>query len=176
MKKLLLILLCLPFFGFPQSIDTYNLDIAKELGICYDTLTPISGDEEYFYPLCSDSTVRVFFLEPNYYVSYNESPGWCGSGGCSVNFYKKYKNKFIRIPSSTILGNVDINQDVNDYVVYSDVLKRDHCWTFYTVKIKVKNDIVYYDEIIKYEHKIHHDDTKYHSENCESFDSSFLLR
>ena len=173
MKNFLIILFFFPLFSFSQSIDKYNLVIAKKLGVCYDTLTPITGDEKYFYPLCSDSTVRVFILKPNYYLVYNESPGWCGSGGCSLEFYKKENNKFIEIPSSTLLGNVDINQDINDYVVYSDVLKRDNCWTYYTVKTKIKNDIVYYDEIIKYEHKIHDDHN--HSENCESFDSSFLL-
>ena len=168
----LLIILFMPFIGVSQNSDKYNLDIARELGYCYDkpVLVP---ETEYFYPLCSDSTVRVFFLEPNYYVVYNESLGWCGSGGCSVDFYKRENNKYINIPSSTLLGSVDINQDINDYVVFSDVVKRDLCWTNYTVKIKVKNDIVYFDEVVKYEHIIH---DKRHSRSCESNNLSFLLK
>jgi len=162
----------MPFIGVSQNSDKYNLDIARELGCCYDKAVLVP-ETEYFYPLCSDSTVRVFFLEPNYYVVYNESHGWCGSGGCSVDFYKRENNKYINIPSSTLLGSVDINQDINDYVVFSDVVKRDLCWTNYTVKIKVKNDIVYFDEVVKYEHIIH---DKRHSRNCESNNPSFLLK
>ena len=169
----LLIIVCLPFIGLSQNIDKYNLDIARELGQCYDKSGPIPEVEGVFYPQCSDSTVRVFFLEPNYYVVYNESRGWCGSGGCSVHFYKRENNKYTEIPSSTLLGDVDITQEINDYVVFSDVLKRDLCWTNYTVKIKVKNDIVYFDEVVKYEHIIQ---DKRHSRNCESNNSSFLLK
>ena len=34
--RYLLIILCLPFIGLSQNIDKYNLDIARELGECYD--------------------------------------------------------------------------------------------------------------------------------------------
>ncbi len=168
----LLIIMFLPFIGASQNSDKYNLDIARELGYCYDKAVPIT-ETELFYPLCSDSTVRVFFLEPNYYIVYNESPGWCGSGGCSVDFYKRENNKYINIPSSTLLGSVDITQEINDHVVFSDVLKRDLCWTDYTVKIKVKNDTVYFDEVVKYDHRIN---DKRHSINCESNNPLFLLK
>lgn len=174
MRNILVILLCLPFFGLSQNSDKYNLDIARELGECYDKIVYFDETEnEISYPLCSDSTVRVFFLEPNYYVLYNESAGWCGSAGCSVHFYKKENNKYTEIPSSVLIGAVDITQDINDYVLFSDVIKRTYCWTFYTVKIKVKNDIVYFDEVVEYEHRI---DDKEHSRNCESYNFSFLLK
>ena len=61
-----------------QNIETYYFDVAQELGHCYERLTAIEGDSGYYYPLCSDSVVRVFFLEPNYYCIYNENAGWCG--------------------------------------------------------------------------------------------------
>ena len=168
----LIILICLPFIGLSQNSDKYNLDIARELGECYDKSVYIL-ETKIAYPLCSDSTVRVFFLEPNYYVVYNESHDWCGSGGCSVSFYKREKNKYIEIPSSVLLGAVDIAQEINDYVVFSDRLIRRYCQTYYTVKIKVKNDIVCFDEVVKYDHII---SAKEHSRNCESNNSSFLLK
>ena len=44
-----------------QNIETYYFDVAQELGHCYERLTAIEGDSGYYYPLCSDSVVRVFF-------------------------------------------------------------------------------------------------------------------
>jgi len=73
MKKTLIILICLPFIVFSQKIDKFNLDIARELGYCYDKLTPVSDDVDRHSPLCSDSSVRVFFLEPDYYCVYNQA-------------------------------------------------------------------------------------------------------
>ena len=176
MKKSLLILLFIPFIGFSQNSDKFNFDIAKELGVCYDELTPIEDDPEYFHPLCSDSTVRVFFLEPNYYCVYNESPGWCGSGGCAIDFYKKENNKFINIPSIVWIGNIDINQEVRDYVIFSDTYKKSWCWSSYTAKIKVKNDQVYFEEIMDYEHVIFDMYKDLHEEECRYSDSLWLLR
>ena len=75
MKKLIYFVLLFPLITYSQNRDIYNLDIARELGFCYDKLTPIEGDPEYNYPLCSDSAVRVFFLEPDYYCVYNEAIG-----------------------------------------------------------------------------------------------------
>ena len=173
MKKTLLILFCLPFIGTTQNRDKFNLDIARELGICYDELTPIEDDPEYHYPLCSDSTVRVFFLEPNYYLSYIASGGWCGSAGCAVDFYKKENNQYIQIPASVWIGNIDIHQEVKDYVVYNYTYKRSFCWSSYSAKIKVKNDKVYFDEIIEYKHLVNHKDS--HEAECEYSDSLWLL-
>ena len=168
--RYLLIILCLPFIGLSQNIDKYNLDIARELGECYDKVV-VDKETEISYPLCSDSTVRVFFLEPNYYAVYNESLGWCGSAGCSVSFYKRENNKYVEIPSSVLIGAIDITQDINNYIVFSDLVKRDHCWTYYTVKIKMKNDVVYFEELVKYDHQIL---DKEHSIYCESNTTSFL--
>ena len=116
----LIILICLPFIGLSQNSDKYNLDIARELGECYDKVV-VDKETEISYPLCSDSTVRVFFLEPNYYAVYNESLGWCGSAGCSVFFYKRENNKYVEIPSSVLIGAIDITQDINDYIVFTDI-------------------------------------------------------
>ena len=44
-----------------QNIETYYFDVAQELGHCYERLTAIEGDSGYYYPLCSDSVVRVFW-------------------------------------------------------------------------------------------------------------------
>ena len=157
--------------------DLYNLDIARELGKCYDELTPIENDPEYNYPLCSDSTVRVFFLEPNYYCVYNESSGWCGSGGCALSFYKKENNQYIQIPALVWQGDIDIHQEVKDYVVYSYTYKRSCCWSSYSANIKVKNDKVYFDEIIEYNHNVINDvlNKESHSDTCEYQDSSWVL-
>lgn len=170
---LLLILLCLSFIGTTQNRDIYNLDVARELGKCYDELTPIEHDPEYNYPLCSDSTVRVFFLEPNYYCVYNESSGWCGSAGCAVDFFKKENNQYVQIPASVWIGDIDIHQEVKDYVVYSYTYKRSWCWSVYSSKIKIKNDKVYFDEITNYHHFFN--DKGFHKVDCEYSDSLWLL-
>jgi len=176
MKKLLYFLLLFPIITYSQNRDMFNLDIARELGECYDKLTPIEGDPEYFYPLCSDSTVRVFFLEPNYYCVYNESPGWCGSGGCAIDFYKKENNKYIKIPGNVWIGNIDIHQEIRDYVIFSDTYKKSWCWSSYTAKIKVKNDKSYFDRIIDYEHLIFDMYKDFHEKKCNFSDSLWLLK
>ena len=175
MKKILFVLIFqnLTVLLFSQNTDKFNLEIAKEIGICFDSLVPIDGDEEYYYPLCSDSNVRVFYLKPNYYVVYNQAPGWCGSAGCSVELYKKENHQYISIPASIYIGHIDINQEINDYIIYSDVYKKSLCWTYYKVKMKVKDDLFYFDKIIEYDHKIHHED---HDKDCRFNDSLILLR
>ena len=95
MKRTLFIFLCFPFIVFSQKSDKFNLDIARELGHCYDKLTPIPDDADGHNPLCSDSSVRVFFLEPDYYCVYNEALG-----------YMKYKHdaSTLSIPISTAVN------------------------------------------------------------------------
>ncbi|MBC8299128.1 MAG: hypothetical protein H8E55_25500, partial [Pelagibacterales bacterium] len=51
MKKLLYFLLLFPIITYSQNRDVFNLDIARELGVCFDELTPIEDDPEYYYPL-----------------------------------------------------------------------------------------------------------------------------
>jgi hypothetical protein len=175
MRSLLIIFLCIPFIGFSQNSDKFNLDIARELGECYDSLTSIDGSFNFFYPLCSDSTVRVFFLEPNYYCVYNESPRWCGSAGCTINFYKKENNKYVRISDSGWLGDVDIHQEARDYVLFSDTYNKTLCSASYTAKIKVNNDTIYFAAITEYSHLIY--DKDLHKEySCSHSDSLWLLR
>ena len=121
--RYLLIILCLPFIGLSQNIDKYNLDIARELGECYDKVV-VDKETEISYPLCSDSTVRVFFLEPNYYCVYNESPRWCGSAGCTINFYKNkidslekqiLDNKPIQDSGNLFYKMLDNKLQIDDY-------------------------------------------------------------
>lgn len=152
--------------------DLYNLNIARELGICYDELTPIEGDPESFYPLCSDSTVRVFFLEPNYYLSYISSGGWCGSCGCHLTLYKKEGDKYIEIDQYNCCA-IDIKQPVADYVVIKDGIKAGYCWPGWSGKFKVRNDRIYLDKIVEYNHKIMNEER--HLDSCRYQDSLWLL-
>ena len=124
--RYLLIILCLPFIGLSQNIDKYNLDIARELGECYDKVV-VDKETEISYPLCSDSTVRVFFLEPNYYAVYNESLGWCGSAGCSVSFYKREIENNSQVELKML--HFFINTGIKDNAYYWNELLK--CITLY---------------------------------------------
>ena len=173
MKKLLLILFCIPHLSITQNLDPYHLDIARELNYCYDKLTSIEGDPEYDYPLCSDSAVRVFFLEPDYYCVYNEALGWCGSCGCSMRIYKRDNHKYIKKGQIGCIG-VDIDQPIADYIIIKDQIKKLHCWPGFSGKLGLINDTIRLYEIMSYNHNIIRD--KEHSSDCFYNDSLWILK
>ena len=150
-----------------------DLDIARELGACYDELTPIEGDPEYYYPLCSDSAVRVFFLEPDYYCVYNDAIGWCGSCGCHMDLYKRENDKYIDKGSIWCIG-VDLNQPIEDYIIIRDQIKKSHCWPYFSGKLGLINDTIQLYEIISYDHAIFRDEE--HPLDCEYNDSLLILK
>ena len=172
MKKLIYFVLLFPLITYSQNSDIYNLDIARELGECYDKLAPIEGDPEYNYPLCSDSTVRVFFLEPDYYCVYNEAIGWCGSCGCSMEIYKRDNHKYINKGQICCIG-VDIDQPLADYIIIKDQIKKLHCWPGFSGKLRLINDTIQLYEIISYNHNIIRN--KEHYFDCEYNDSLWIL-
>ena len=173
MKKLIYFVLLFPLITYSQNSDIYNLDIARELGECYDKLAPIEGDPEYNYPLCSDSTVRVFFLEPDYYCVYNEAIGWCGSCGCHMGLYKRDNDKYIDKGSIWCIG-VDLNQPIEDYIIIRDQIKKSHCWPYFSGKLGLINDTIQLYEIISYDHAIFRSED--HPLDCEYNDSLLILK
>ena len=173
MKKLLYFLLLFPIITYSQNRDMFNLDIARELGACFDELTPIEDDPEYYYPLCSDSGVRVFYLEPNYYCVYTDAIGYCGSCGCQIDLYRKDNDMYKDIGSIFCIG-VDINQPLADYIIIKDQIKKMHCWPYFEGKIGLINDSLQLYEIISYTHYIIRDEE--HSLDCEFNDSLWILK
>ena len=167
MKKLLYFLLLFPIITYSQNRDVFNLDIARELGVCFDELTPIEDDPEYYYPLCSDSGVRVFYLEPNYYCVYTDAIGYCGSCGCQMDLYRKDNDIYKDIGSIFCIG-VDINQPLNDYIIIYDLHKTSYCWTSYSGKYNMKNDWLNLLEVVDYDHKFHglESDVELHMDTC----------
>ena len=152
--------------------DLYNLDLARELELCFDEKKPFPEDPKVFYPLCSDSTVRVFFLESNYYVTYINATGWCGSCGCHMELFKKEEDKYILVDNWACCY-LDLTQPIADYIIIKDGKKNDYCWPGYEAKIKVKYDKFYIDEIIAYNHKIVNDDE--HLDSCKYQDSLWVF-
>ena len=173
MKKLIYFVLLFPLITYSQNRDIYNLEIARELGECYDKLTPIEDDPEYNYPLCSDSAVRVFFLEPDYYCVYNEAIGWCGSCGCHMGLYKRDNDKYIYKGTIWCIG-VDMDQPIEDYIIIKDQIKKSHCWPYFSGKLALINDTIQLLEIISYDHAIFRDED--HPLDCEYNDSLFILK
>ena len=88
--------------------NSYNLDAARELGLCYDDKKLMPGGGDIYYPLCSDSSVRVFFLEPNYYVTYVDDMLSCGSCGCHMKLFKKEVSNYINALDVCLLPNQKI--------------------------------------------------------------------
>lgn len=160
-----------------QNVDAYYFDIARELGHCYDTLTPIEGDPDYYYPLCSDSSVRVFFLEPNYYCIYTDAIGWCGSCGCHLDIYKLEGDEYKDLGMCFCIG-LDIQQPINNYILISDVHKTSSCWSSYIGKYNIKNDWLNLFEIVNYDHKFFgsKSDLPSHMDNCMYVDSLWLFK
>ena len=160
-----------------QNVDTYYFDIARELGHCYDTLTPIEGDPDYYYPLCSDSSVIVFFLEPNYYCVYTDAIGWCGSCGCHLDIYKLEGDEYKDLGMCFCIG-LDIQQPINNYILISDVHKTSSCWSSYIGKYNIKNDWLNLFEIVNYDHKFFgsKSDLPSHMDNCMYVDSLWLFK
>ena len=175
MKKILIILLCLPNIGFSQNSDKFNLDIARELGHCYDSLDPRYDPHRFHHTLCSDSNnVRVFFLEPNYYCVYNAK--WGGSAGSDLNFYKKENKKYVRLINYALQGYVDIHQEEKDCIMFKNDYKKDLCYASYTSKIKVINDTIYNESVTEYNHVIYGDIDFHNNYKCKLTDSLWLLQ
>jgi len=150
--------------------NSYNLDVAKELGLCYDDKKLMPGGGDFYYPLCSDSLVRVFFLEPNYYVSYVTTVGYCGSCGCHMQLFKKEENNYKLVDNWHCCG-VDIKQTVTNYILVYDDEYGPGCRTVHTFKLKVRSDRFYIEEITDYEHKMSDD----HADFCYRGDSLWLI-
>ena len=150
--------------------NSYNLDVAKELGLCYDDKKLMPGGGDFYYPLCSDSLVRVFFLEPNYYVSYVTTVGYCGSCGCHMLLFKKEENNYKLVDNWHCCG-VDIKQTVTNYILVYDDEYGPGCRTVHTFKLKVRSDRFYIEEITDYEHKMSDD----HADFCYRGDSLWLI-
>tara|TARA_Y100000766_G_scaffold157041_1_gene134856 strand:- start:10870 stop:11427 length:558 start_codon:yes stop_codon:yes gene_type:complete len=175
MRKILYIL----FYGmllscnsnnYKKTQNSYNLDIAKELGLCYDDKYLIQGGGDLYYPLCSDSSVRVFFLEPNYYVAYVDDMLSCGSCGCQLELFKKDNNKYILVDVWHCCG-IDLRQDFTDYILVHDDENGPGCFTTHTLKLKVRSDRFYIVEITNYEHNM----SDSHADFCYREDSLWLI-
>tara|TARA_B100001287_G_C22571962_1_gene476707 strand:+ start:414 stop:962 length:549 start_codon:yes stop_codon:yes gene_type:complete len=182
MKKLLHFIIFLILTSFSSKIsaqhgDSYNFDIARELGHCYDTLTPIKGDPDFYYPLCSDSSVRVFFLEPNYYCVYTDALGWCGSCGCHLDIYK-FEDSIYKDLGIYYCINLDMKQPINNYILISDLHKTSSCWTSYKGKYNIKNDWLNLFEIVDYNHEYFgsKSDFPIHNDTCKYVDSLWLFK
>jgi len=150
--------------------NSYNLDVAKELGLCYDDKKLMPGGGDFYYLLCSDSSVRVFFLEPNYYVTYVTTPADCGSCGCSIELFKKQENNYKSVDSWGCC-HVDIKQPATDYILVYDDENGPGCWTAHTFKLKVRSDRFYIEEITDYEHNMRDP----HADFCYRGDSLWLI-
>jgi len=150
--------------------NSYNLDVARELGLCYDDKKLMPGGGDFYYPLCSDSSVRVFFLEPNYYAVYNQSVGFCGSCGCHIDLFKKEDNNYISVDGWSCCG-VDLRRDITDYILVHDDENGPGCFTAHTFKLKVRSDRFYIEEITHYEHNIRDP----HADFCYRGDSLWLI-
>jgi hypothetical protein len=150
--------------------NSYNLDVARELGLCYDDKKLMSGGGDFYYPLCSDSSVRVFFLEPNYYVAYVDDMLSCGSCGCQLELFKKDDNKYILVDVWHCCG-VDLRQDFTDYILVHDDENGPGCFTTHTLKAKVRSDRFYIEEITNYEHNM----SDNHADFCYREDSLWLI-
>jgi hypothetical protein len=151
---------------------TYNLSIAKELELCYDELIAIEDDPDYFYPLCSDSNVRVFFMEPYYYITYNKALGYCGSCGCSLDVFKKTNKGFIQVNAWSCCS-IDIKQEVNDHIIIKDQYKKSNCWPSFEGRFNIVNDRFNLIEIIKYTHNPLNEE---HSVTCIYNNTKWLLK
>jgi hypothetical protein len=170
MRKLLLILICIPYLSITQNLDPYHLDIARELELCYDDKKLIPGGGDFYYPLRSDSLVRVFFLEPNYYVTYVQDVASCGSCGCHIELFKKEENNYKSVDHWHCCF-VDLKQTVTDYILVYDDEYGPGCWTAHTFKLKVRSDRFYIEEITGYEHKMRDN----HADFCYRGDSLWLI-
>tara|TARA_Y100000813_G_C24101692_1_gene323327 strand:+ start:89 stop:649 length:561 start_codon:yes stop_codon:yes gene_type:complete len=153
-----------------ETQNSYNLDVARELGLCYDDKKIMPGGEDFYYPLCSDSSVRVFFLEPNYYVTYVNDIGSCGSCGCHMELFKKEENNYKSVDIWHCCS-VDLKQTATDYILVNDGENGPGCWTAHTLKIKVRSDRFYIEEITDYYHKI----SDNHADFCFREDSLWLI-
>lgn len=164
------------FYDEINDLDTFNLNIARELGHCYDELIPFDDDPESFYPICS-TDVRVFFLKPNYYCVYTYHGGWCGSCGCHLDIYKMKDNEYEKLGICGCIV-VDIQQPVKDYILISDTYKTSYCWTSYTGKYNIKNDWLNLLEIVHYDHKLQGLESDYdvHMDTCMYVDSLWKFR
>ena len=160
-----------------QNIETYYFDVAQELGHCYEKLTTIEGDSGYYYPLCSDSAVRVFFLEPNYYCVYNENVGWCGSCGCHLDVYRLCDNEYKELGIFSCVS-VEMQQPVKNYILISNLQKTSTCWASYKAKYNMKNDWLNLLEIVDYDHKYFGSKSEmhFHMNTCMYVDSLWLFK
>ena len=163
--------------NYKKTQNSYNLDIAKELGLCYDDKYLIQGGGDLYYPLCSDSSVRVFFLEPNYYCVYTDDIGWCGSCGCHLDIYRLEDNEYKELGICACIG-VDMQQPIKNYILISDDHKTSSCWTYYKGKYNIKNEWLNLLEIVNYDHKYFGSKSDIHShmDTCMYVDSLWLLK
>jgi len=96
MKRLLFILICLPFFSLSQT-DEFKDKMLSSIGLCSPTgkVMWMDGDStsSYRMKLSSCSSSSVYKYSEQYYVCYS-SMDWCGSRGCSVYLINYSDDKF----------------------------------------------------------------------------------
>ena len=175
MKKLLLILLVLPFTVFSQNIDTTHIGIARDLGYCFNKLKPKYQNPDSYYPLCY-SDVRVFHIKPDYYCIYiDAAPFWCGSCGCHLEILRRRNDIYEEVGSISCVS-IDKSQPVNDFIIIQDGFLATQCQVSYSGKYNINNATLKLLEVVSYEHKFHGLESYYdtHKSNCIYNDSSWL--
>ena len=105
-------------------------------------------------------------------ICYVSLGGWCGSCGCHATLYKKEQDEYIEIDGYACCY-IDLEQPNRDYIIIKDGIKASYCWPGFSGKFKVKNDMLYLDEIIEYRHQIIN--IEEHPDSCEYQDSSWVF-
>jgi hypothetical protein len=136
MKKLLLLLLCVPLIGLGQWKGPED-NLLLELGIC----TTDSMNNPDYLPLCDecdDSKYRVKRLNEIYLiVEMTDYDYWCGSGGCSIRVYKKDREEYTLIAG--FFGGVEYPYDVANHVT---IFERDGDGEGTSYEISLFNDMI----------------------------------
>tara|TARA_B100000767_G_C19584697_1_gene458827 strand:- start:18 stop:656 length:639 start_codon:yes stop_codon:yes gene_type:complete len=184
MKKLLLLLLCVPLIGFSQwqlpakftaqadpvnimpisfttdstaisqSIDTTHLYVARDLGYCINKLKPLHLKSSFYHPQCY-TDVRVFHIKPDYFGIYINSAGHCGSCGCHLTIVKKKNDILVEVGMVSCI-DVDMNQPLsNDFILINDGFMTSLCHISYRAKYSINDKSLKLLEVTKYEHRYH---------------------
>ena len=145
--------------------DQFQFDLVKSMGLCRDKEDSIynglSDEFRELLPVCESRHYDIFHYPPNYYAVYLKGMYWCGSGGCTVNLYKKEEDGFIKL--SSIWGDLVLNECTSHYLTWSKTIKLNSCWYYYNERVIVKND-KFYKLTSTFEHaNIKEED---HDDNC----------
>ena len=120
--------------------DQFQFDLVKRMGLCrYKEDSIYDGFSDEFrelLPVCESGHYDIFHYPPNYYAVYIQYG--CGSGGCTINLYKKEGDSFIEL--SSIWGDLLLDKCGSQYLTWSKTIKLNRCWYYYNERVIVKND------------------------------------